>query len=71
MLDQREEQPVTTKRNVVRSDEILLRQALRPLADVVDPEEGPVILAFGIDQLAYALADRIAALGYELAVREP
>ena len=46
--------------------QILLRQALRPLADVLDPEEGPVILAYGIDQLAYALADRLACLGYDL-----
>jgi hypothetical protein len=53
----------------VHNDEILLRQALRPLADIVDPKEGPVILAYGIDQLAYALADRLACLGYELAVR--
>lgn len=48
-------------------DAEVLRDALLPLSDVLDREEGPVILAYGVRQLAFALADRLACLGYRLA----
>lgn len=48
----------------------LLREALLPLCDVLDEDEGPVILAYGVDRLAYALDDRLAGLGYVLTDRE-
>lgn len=38
-----------------------LRAALLPLADTIDPDEGPVIMAWGVPELARKLADRLAA----------
>lgn len=45
---------------------LVLAEALRPLADILDPEEGPVILAYSVAALAYVLDDRLACLGFEL-----